>query len=68
MKARIRGVKSYMHQFKFLFSYLLGKMILIQTDNLSRTLQDSICTFIEGQDSAFNTVKTLKKVPETIVF
>ena len=62
MIARIRGVMVYMKQFKFLFGCLLGKMILIQTDNLSRTLQDSKCTAVEGQDVASNTVKTLRLI------
>lgn len=62
MKARIRGVQSYMKTFKFLFGCHLGKMILIQTDNLSRTLQDSAYTAVEGQDAAMNTVKALGNI------
>ena len=38
MKARIRGVQSYMQQLKFLFGCHVGKMILKDTDNLSKAL------------------------------
>ena len=62
MIARIRGVMVFMTKFKFLFGCLLGKMLLVQTDNLSRTLQDSECTAIEGQDVAEKTVQTLKSL------
>ena len=62
MKARIRGVQTYMQQFKFIFGCKLGKMILVHTDNLSRTLQASTCTAVEGQDSASCTVKALKSI------
>ena len=60
MKARIRGVHSYMQQLKFLFGCHLGKMILNHTDNLSKTLQDESCTAVEGQDAAMKTVKALE--------
>ena len=61
MKARIRGVQSYMRQFKFIFGCRLGKMLLTQTDNLSRTLQDSSITAAEGQGAAMSTVSVLEK-------
>lgn len=60
MKARIRGVQTYMGQMKFLFGCHLGKMILNHTDNLSKTLQDQSCTAVEGQDAAMKTVKALE--------
>ena len=60
MKARIRGVQSYMQQLEFLFGCHLGKMILNHTDNLSKALQDESCTAVEGQDAAMKTVKTLE--------
>ena len=62
MKARIRGVQSYTGEFKFLFGCHLGKIILVQTDNLSRTLQDARCTAAEGQYVAMTTVKVLEKM------
>ena len=45
MKARIRSVQSHTGESKF----LLGKMVqimLVQADNLSRTLQDARCTVV----------------------
>ena len=60
MKARIRGVQSYTGEFKFLFGCHLGKIILVQTDNFSRTLQDARCTAAEGQYVAMTTVKVLE--------
>ena len=60
MKARIRGVQSYTGEFKFLFGCHLGKIILVQTDNFSRTLQDARCTAAEGQSVAMTTVKVLE--------
>ena len=62
MKTRIRGVQSYTGEFKFLFCCHLGKVILVQTDNLSRTLQDARCTAAEGQYVAMTTVKVLEKM------
>lgn len=39
MKARMIGAQTAMGKFSFLFGCLLGKKVLMQTDNLSRTLQ-----------------------------
>ena len=58
MKARIRGVQSYMQQLKFLFGCHLGKMILNHKDH--KALQDESCTAVEGQDAAMKTVKALE--------
>ena len=60
MKARIRGVQSYTGEFKFLFGCHLGKITLVQTNNLFRTLRDARCTNAEGQYVA--TVKVLGKM------
>ena len=62
MKARIRGVQSYTGEFKLLFGCHLGEIILVQTDNLSRTLQDARCTAPEGQYVTMTTVKVLEKM------
>ena len=40
----------------------MGKIILVQTDNLSRTLQDARCTASEAQYVAMTTVKVLEKM------
>ena len=41
MKAKAQGVKVVMSSFQFLFSCFLYKMILKETDNLSKTLQNA---------------------------
>ncbi len=48
-KARIQGVKSQMNTFRFAFGTMLAEMILRHTDNLSRSLQDKVCSAAEGQ-------------------
>lgn len=40
MKAKLESVKAVMSTFQFLVSYFLGKIILKQSDNLSKTLQN----------------------------
>ena len=57
MKARIRGVESFMTEFKFLFGCKIGKMVCGHTDNLSRALQNAMITAAEGQDVAQNIVE-----------
>ena len=54
-------MQSYTGELKFLFGCHLGKIILVQTDNLSRTFQDARCTAAEGQYVAMTTVKVLEK-------
>ena len=39
MKGRLIGAQSCMSKFPFLFGCLLGEKVLMQTDNLSRSLQ-----------------------------
>ena len=51
-----------MKNFKLIFGCHLGKVILKQTDNLSKSLQDSECTAVEGQSTAENTVAALAKI------
>ena len=48
MKARILGVKSYMHTFKFSFGCALAEDLLKQTDKLSKTLQNAAISASEG--------------------
>lgn len=52
MKARIRGVQSYMKKFDFLFGCHLGKLLLSQTDNLSKTIQKPQTSAVEAQSLA----------------
>ena len=40
MNARLKGVKAVMWTFQFLLSYSVGKIILKQTNNLNKTLQN----------------------------
>jgi len=61
MKGRIIGAKSNMTSFEFLFGCSLGKLILKQTDNLSRTLQDPTLSAAQGQSVAKDVVTTLEK-------
>ena len=60
MKARIQGVVSQMHTFKFLFGLILCEMILRHTDKLSQTLQQPTLSGDEGHEVAMLTVKTLQ--------
>ena len=56
MKARIRGVQVNMPTFDFVYDCSLGILLLKQTDNLSRALQDVSCSAI-----AHCVIKTLSK-------
>ena len=62
MRGRILGVSTYMKSFDFFFGAMLGKMLLRQSDNLSRALQGSHMSVAEGQRVASMTVKTLQKL------
>jgi len=59
-KARIRGIQSQMHCFKFLFCLVPTEMILRHTDKLSETLQAPKLSAAEGHEIAMLTVKRLK--------
>ena len=61
MKGRIIGARSNMQNFNFLFGSLLGKIILKQTDNLSKTLQNPHLSAAEGQEIAEDVIITLEK-------
>ena len=50
-----------MTTFDFLFGCLLGKFILKQTINLSKTLQSSKLSAAEGQESCEDVITTLGK-------
>jgi hypothetical protein len=62
MKARIRGVDVYMRTFDYVFGVYLGKLILSDSDNLSKTLQSPTLSAVKGQDCANLTVKVLEKL------
>ena len=62
MKARLQSVKAVMSTFQFLFSCSLGKIILKQTDNLSKTLQSPSISSVQGQKIANLVTKMLSKV------
>ena len=61
MRGRILGAKSKMNTFDFLFGCLLGKIILKQTDNLSKSLQSPTLSAAEGQEIAQDVILTLEK-------
>lgn len=60
MKARIRGVDTYMSRFDFYFGLHLGHFLLRHADNLSATLQTRKLSAAEGQSVAAMTINTLK--------
>ena len=61
LKARIIGVKTMMIKFDFLFGCMIGKTLLNQTDNLSKTLQNPKLSALEAQTISRITIDTLKK-------
>ena len=61
-RARVNGVCAQMRYFDFLFGVALGELLLMHSDNLSKTLQHKHLSAAEGQASADLSVKTLKKI------
>ena len=61
LKARIIGVKTMMTKFDFLFGCIMGKTLLNQADNLSKTLQNPKLSALEAQTISRITIDTLKK-------
>jgi len=51
-----------MRYFDFLFGVALGELLLMHSDNLSKTLQHKHLSAAEGQASVDLSVKTLKKI------
>ena len=62
MKARIQGITSQMHTFRFLFGLLLSELVLRHTDKLSKTLQNPELSSVEGHEIAMLTMATLQDV------
>lgn len=60
MTARIQGIKSQMHSFKFLFSLILSELILRHSDKLCQTLQQAKLSSVEGHSVAMLTMRTLE--------
>lgn len=60
MRARIVGVDTQMHTFDFLFGISLGNLLLLHTDNLSKTLQNKSLSAAEGQRLAKLTLSVLQ--------
>ena len=58
-EARIRGVQNMVTSFNFYFGCTLGEQLLMQTDNLSRALQNSSTSAAQGNRLAQDVVKTL---------
>ena len=61
-RARVNGVSAQMKSFDFLFGVALGELLLMHSDNLSKTLQHKHLSAAEGQASADLSVKTLEKI------
>ena len=61
MRGRILGAQSKMNTFDFLFECILGKIILKQTDNLSKSLQSPTLSAVGGQEIAQDVIMTLEK-------
>ena len=62
MKAQIRGIDMNMHTFDYVFGAYWGELILGHSDNLSRSLQNSNLSAVDGRCTANATVETLKSI------
>ena len=62
IKGRIIGVESQFKTFSFYFGVHLAQLILKHTDNLSKSLQSTSMSAIEGANMASMTVKTLQVI------
>ena len=62
MNSRVQGVKCVMKAFQFLFRCFLGNMIIKQTHNLSKTLQNATTSAAQGQDLLKNFVKITEEI------
>ena len=59
MKAKLQSVKAVTSTLQFLFSCSLGKVILKQAINLSKTLQNPSISVTQGQEVAHMVIETL---------
>ena len=60
LESRITGVATQMETFDYLYGFMLGKMILGHSVNLSRTMQERNTSVAEGQEVAEIAVQTLQ--------
>ncbi len=60
LESRITGLATQMETFNYLYGFMLGKMILGHSVNLSRTLQERNTSAAEGQEVAEIAVQTLQ--------
>ena len=68
MRARIIGVKAQMESFQFFFGLNLGATLLIQTDNLSKTLQKTQLSSVEGQRFANLVIRAITSMRSDEMF
>ena len=68
IRSRIIGVKHQMSTFEFFIGVVIGKRILKQTDNLSKTLQHKDISATEGQEVANLSVQTLQRMRDEETF
>lgn len=61
-KAKINGVSAQMKKFEFLFSTMLGEMLLRHCDNLAQTLQAKTISAAEGQKIGQMVIDTLQSI------
>ena len=61
MKGRIIGAQTNMKKVSFLFGSLLGEKVLMQTDNLSRSLQSPELSAIEAHQLAETVIGSLQQ-------
>ena len=60
MKTRLIGILAVMKKFDAYYGLALAHLILAQTDNLSKSLQNSTLSAAEGYSLAMITVATLE--------
>ena len=61
-KAKINGVSAQMKKFEFLFSTILGEILLRHCDNLSQMLQSKTMSAAEGQKVGKMVIDTLQSI------
>ena len=66
--ARIIGVKAQMESFQYFFGLNLCATLLIQTDNLSKTLQKTQLSSVEGQYCANLVIRAITSMRSDEIF
>ena len=62
LRIKMEGVLYNMNKFEFFFSTSIGYKLLVQSDNLAKSLQTKGLTACEGQHMAKNTITSLKSL------